>query len=47
MLCRDETVIETRVEIDCIDVLRKHISGLSASEQREHVSMPLSDHSVD
>ena len=47
MLCRDETVIETRVEIDSIDVLRRHINGLSASEQRETLSQLLSDHNVD
>ena len=47
MLCREETVIETRVEIDSIDVLRRHISGLSASEQRETLSLLLSDHNVD
>ena len=32
--------------IDSIDVLRRHISGLSVSEQRETLSLLLSDHNV-
>ena len=47
MLCRDETVIETRVEIDSIDVLRTHVSSLSLSERWETLSMMQSDENVD
>ena len=47
MLCRDETVIKTRTEIDSIDVLRTHVSSLSLSEQQETLSMMLSDENVD